>query len=61
MDGLNDLKFTSAVTAMANLVADQLTDEELALVAAVLAQTADTLATIAVIRASRKEKDNNDL
>lgn len=43
-------KVTAAITAAANLLAEAMTDDELALYAAVFAQLGDTLATIAVLR-----------
>ena len=44
---MNSLKLTGAVTALANAIACRLTMEEIALVASVLVQLGDTLATIA--------------
>lgn len=43
-------KITAAVTVAANLLAEAMTADELALYAAVFAQLGDTLATIAVLR-----------
>ena len=44
------LAFTTAVNTLSVAIAQQLNDEELALLAAVLTQIGDTLATIAVQR-----------
>ena len=44
---MNSLELTGAVTALANAIACRLTMEEIALVASVLVQLGDTLATIA--------------
>ena len=44
---MNSLELTSAVTALANAIACRLTAEESALVASILVQLGDTLATIA--------------
>ena len=44
---MNSLELTSAVTALANAIACRLTVEEMALVAGILVQLGDTLATIA--------------
>ena len=44
---MNSLEFTTAVTALANAIACKLTIDEAALVASVLVQLGDTLATIA--------------
>ena len=41
------LEVTWAVTALANIIAKDLTGEEIALVASILVQLGDTLATIA--------------
>lgn len=43
-------QLTAAVTALANVLAQRLSDEEAALLAAVLTQLGDTLATIAAQR-----------
>ena len=45
---MNPLELTSAVTALANAIACRLTAEEMSLVASILVQLGDTLATIAV-------------
>ena len=44
---MNSLELTSAVTALASAIAYKLTVEEMALLASVLVQLGDTLATIA--------------
>jgi hypothetical protein len=51
------LEITSALTALANAMACKLTDEELALLASVLVQLGDTLATIATTRAVCGKKE----
>ena len=55
---MNSLELTSAVTALANAIACRLTVEEMALVAGILVQLGDTLATIAA-RESLCESQNN--
>ena len=44
---MNALELTSAVTALANAIACKLTLEEMTLLASILVQLGDTLATIA--------------
>ena len=44
---MNPLELTSAVTALANMIACRLPPNELALVSSILVQLGDTLATIA--------------
>lgn len=56
MEGLN---ITSFVTVIANSIACNATDNELALYAAIFAQLGDTLATIATTRALC-ENNNSD-
>jgi hypothetical protein len=46
---MKSLEITGAVTVLANALACQLTATELALLASVLVQLGDTLATIAVV------------
>ena len=46
---MNPLEATASVTALANAIACALTAEEIALLAAILVQLGDTLATIAVL------------
>ena len=48
---MNSCELTASITAVANTVASKLSDDELALLAAVLVQLGDTLATIATQRA----------
>ena len=47
---MNALELTSAVTALANAIACRLTPDESALLASILVQLGDTLATIATQR-----------
>ena len=47
---MNACELTASVTAAANAIACKLSDEELTLLAAVLVQLGDTLATIATQR-----------
>ena len=47
---MNSLKLTTAVTALANAIACNMTVDELALIAGILVQLGDTLATIAAQR-----------
>ena len=44
---MSSIELTSAVTAIANLIACNLTADEMALVSGILVQLGDTLATIA--------------
>ena len=44
---MNSLELTSAITALANVIACRLTLEEIALLAGILVQLGDTLSTIA--------------
>ena len=53
---METLPFTLAVTALATFVAENLTDEELALAAVALTQAADTMATALVLRGQRREE-----
>ena len=53
--------FTLAVTAITTFVAEQLTDEELALAAVVLTQAADTMATALVLREKESKETSADL
>lgn len=43
-------ELTASVTALANIIAAQMSDEQLTLLAAILVQLGDTLATIAAQR-----------
>ena len=47
---MNSLKLTAAVTALANAIACNMTVGELAVIAGILVQLGDTLATIAAQR-----------
>ena len=47
---MNSLEITSAVTALANAIACQLTTDEALLLASILVQLGDTLVTIATWR-----------
>ena len=52
---MNSLELTGSVTALANAIACKLTPNEIALVAGILVQLGDTLATIAAQRALCEE------
>ena len=52
---MNSCELTATLTALANLLAANLNDKELSLLAAVLVQLGDTLATISVRRALCEE------
>ena len=54
---MNACELTASVTATANAIASRLDDDELALLAAVLVQLGDTLATIATQRAICQSSD----
>lgn len=47
---MSPCELTSAVTALANIIASKLSDDEVAVLAPVLTQLGDTLATIIVQR-----------
>lgn len=49
---MNSCEWTASITALANILADRLTPEELNLLGATLTQLADTLFTISAYRAS---------
>ena len=53
---MNPCELTASVTAIANTLACRLNNDELALLAAVLVQLGDTLATIATQRAICESK-----
>ena len=57
---MNSLEVTSAVTALANTIACQLTNDEVILLASILVQLGDTLVTIATWR-DLCEKSANSL
>ncbi|MBQ9460665.1 MAG: hypothetical protein IJU51_01935 [Clostridia bacterium] len=48
---MNPCELTASVTAIANAIASRLCDDDLSVLAAVLVQLGDTLATIAAQRA----------
>ena len=54
---MNSLELTSAVTALANAIACNLTTNETALLASILVQLGDTLATISVQNALCEERE----
>ena len=54
---MNTLELTAALTALANALACRLSDDELALLASILVQLGDTLATIATTRAVCDKKE----
>ena len=59
---MNSLELTSAVTAFANAIACKLKPSEISLLASILVQLGDTLATIATRQAlceERTEKENS--
>ena len=53
---MTPIQITTAATAVANLMAEAMTDDELALFAAVFTQLGDTLATIALFKDSSEQK-----
>ena len=53
---MNSLELTSAVNTLANVLSCKLTPAELALVAGILVQLGDTLATIAAQKALCEER-----
>ena len=56
----DSLGYTTAVNTVAVAIADGLTDDELALYAAVFTQIGDTLATIAVLRVAGNAGNEED-
>ena len=54
---MNAFELTAAVTALANAIACNLTPNEIALVAGILVQLGDTLATIAAQRSLCEETE----
>ena len=59
---MNSSELTSAVTAIANIIACELTTSEISLLASLFVQLGDTLATIAarqVLCEERTEKENS--
>ena len=57
---LDYLAYTTAVNTVAVAIADGLTDNELALYAAVFTQIGDVLATIAVLRVADNASTNDE-
>ena len=55
---MTSLELTSAVTALANAIACQLSVSEMALIAGVFVQLGDTLATIAAGQALCEERES---
>jgi ABC-type transport system involved in Fe-S cluster assembly fused permease/ATPase subunit len=53
---LEDFNFTMMATAVANLIADQLSDEELDIAVAFVSQLSQTLAAVALLRDIRQNK-----
>ena len=56
---MNSLELTAAITAIANAISCRLTIDELALLAGILVQLGDTLATIVSQRALCESKNEN--
>ncbi len=54
---MNALELTSSITALANAIACQISDDKLDLLAAVFTQLGDTLATISVQRDICEKKE----
>ena len=48
---MNPLELTATVTALANAIACRLTTDEITLLASILVQLGDTLATVATLQA----------
>lgn len=55
---MTSLELTSAVTAIANVLACKLTSDGIALLSAVFTELGDTLATIATIQSNEENKQN---
>ena len=57
---MKSFELTAAVTALANAIAERLSDGELALIASLFVQLGDTIATILAGRAlTEEQKENN--
>ncbi len=56
---MNSCEITASVTAIANMIAQCLDDEELSLLGAILTQLGDTLETISAQRALCESKNEN--
>ena len=57
---MSALELTSAVTALANVIACRLTPDELAILSTVFVQLGDTLATIATIKSLCTDQTENE-
>ena len=58
---MNPLELTSAVTALANAIAKNLTSSEITLLASILVQLSDTLGTIVASRDLCEEGDKKEV
>lgn len=56
MNNLNSLEFTTFINTLSNAIADNLTDNELTILAAIFTQIGDTLTTIAIIKGLESEE-----
>ncbi len=56
---MNACELTASITALANVIACKLSDDELTLAAAILVQLGDTLATISAQRAICDKVNNS--
>jgi len=54
---LNSLEFTTFINTLANIIASNLSDSELAILSAIFTQLGDTLATISILRESGNGED----
>ena len=57
---MKSFELTAAVTALANAIAERLSDGELALIASLFVQLGDTIATILAGHALREEQKENN-
>ena len=57
---MKSFELTAAVTALANAIAERLSDGELALIVSLFVQLGDTIATILAGRALREEQKENN-
>ena len=55
---MTPLELTGAITAVANMLACELTSDDIALLSAIFTQLGDTLATIATIQSNEENKQN---
>ena len=53
---MNSIEITSKVTALANLIAENLQTDQISLLASILVQLSDTLNTIATLRSICENK-----